>query len=370
MRKILYYAEAWGLGGIESFIMNAIRGFDQREFTVSIFSVHDWSDAYDEELEALGVSRFCLYKGYKPSLLKRYVTGVTAWRKIIKQQKPDIVHVNVMNGLGLIYAAVAKGMGVRLCVAHSHNTSFGSGSRTIKTCAHFIGKMLFTRQVDKRIACSSEAGHYIFDDKTFEVICNGIDVQRFRFDADARHRVRESLGIGNEVFVFGSVGRISEQKNPVFQLNLLEDLLKAGINARLLLVGTGAMFGEVKKEAARRSVASYVSMPGATSVPEDFLCALDAMTMPSLFEGAPFALVEALCNGLPCIVSESVPQPVSVDAQVTKLSLDRIDVWEDELSSRALSGATDRMQGLNAVAGTSYDSECMRTRLQSIYEMQ
>ena len=80
MKKILFYSEGWGTGGIEAFIMNSIRCLDKTQFKFDVFCTHDYDNGYDDELHGLGAQRFIVFHGAKPNLLKRLSHSTRRWR--------------------------------------------------------------------------------------------------------------------------------------------------------------------------------------------------------------------------------------------------------------------------------------------------
>lgn len=367
-KRVLFFTEAWGLGGIETFVMGAIRALDHGPYSFEIFSVHDWSDAHDEELARLCVERHVVFHGNKPSLISRFDAGRKAWRSLLERKSYNAVHVNAMNGLALAYVADAKRAGVPLCIAHSHNTDFGEGGRLAKGAIHRLGRARYAGTPDVRLACSEDAGRYLFGDRSFMVLKNGIDVDRFAFDERQRTAVRGALGISDEVLLFGAVGRIDAQKNPVFQVAILRELVSRGVACSLLLVGSGPLEEEVLKRAQKWGVADRLIMPGSTRTPERYLSALDVVTMPSEFEGLPFSLVEAVDNGLPCFVTEGVGEGVFTGASIEWLATDDPSLWAERLSGLdRVSSLRRRPLGCGVTEASGFDrAETMRA-LDSIY---
>lgn len=367
-KHVLFFTEAWGLGGIETFVMNAVRALGHGPYSFEIFSVHDWSDAHDEELARLCVERHVVFHGNKPSLVSRFDAGRKAWRALLERKSYDVVHVNAMNGLALAYAADAKRAGVPLCIAHSHNTDFGEGCRLAKGAIHRLGRVRYACAPDVRLACSEDAGRYLFGSRPFTVLKNGIDVGRFAFDGGQRAVARDALGISDEVLLFGAVGRIDAQKNPVFQVAILRELVSRGVACSLLLVGSGPLEEEVLERAREWGVADRLIMPGPTRTPGWYLSALDAVTMPSEFEGLPFFLVEAVDNGLPCFVTEGVGEGAFAGAPIEWLVPDDPALWAEKLSNLDRAASLRRRPlGRSVIEASGFDCAETTRSLDSIY---
>lgn len=220
-------------GGIESFMMNYYRHFDRSKIQID-FAVHDAGGEgfYDKEIESMGGCVFHL-----PRKFTHPFSYADDLRQIIITGGYKIVHTH-MDAMGAWVLKVAKECGVPVRIAHSHNTQHLT-SNPIKL--YFLEKARrdVVKYASERMACSEAAGKWLFGDYPFTVVHNAIEVGRFEFDAAARKQVRSELGISDNEFVIGHIGRFDFQKNHVFLINLFAKLLRIIPSARLVLVGGG-----------------------------------------------------------------------------------------------------------------------------------
>ncbi|MDO4805736.1 MAG: glycosyltransferase [Coriobacteriales bacterium] len=367
--KILMFQESWGRGGIESFVMNMVRGLDPAEFEVELLSAYDWDNSYDAELASLGVKRTVVFPGRMPGLATRFWHGTRTWRRMLSAGDVDVVHVNAMNGMTLAYAAVAKRCGVPIRVVHSHNNDFGSGVRAVKLLFHRLGKVLWGGAATMRLACSHAAGTYLFGRRSFELVPNGIDVERFAFSTDARSRIRKALGVAPDALVVGSIGRISHQKNSLFCVRVLAELKQLVPNACLLLVGDGELVDKTQELADELGVAHSYLHVEAVANPEDYYAAMDVFLMPSLFEGFGYALVEAQCSGLPCIVSEAVQDEACITDLVRKVPLAAGAIAWAQPIQRADVTCESRPAYAHAVASAGLAVDASVDAIRSVYAL-
>ena len=98
-------------------------------------------------------------------------------------------------------------------------------------------------------ACSDESGASKYTDKfmktdRYQVINNASVTKKFRFSPENREAVRNKYGIGDK-FVIGSIGRLEEQKNYLYMIDVLADYVKISENACLLLVGDGSQRDQI-----------------------------------------------------------------------------------------------------------------------------
>jgi len=150
---------------------------------------------------------------------------------------------------------------------------------------------------------------------------NGIDTERFDFNEVSRSKIRGELNLGNN-FVIGQVGRLVPVKNHIFTIELFAEILKKCDECRLLIVGDGPLEGEIREKAKELNVSDKVVFTGNVRNPEEYFSAMDTLLLPSLFEGFPLTVVEGICSGLHCFVSDKIPGEVKISNLVEFISLD------------------------------------------------
>ena len=366
-KTVLFFQEAWGRGGIETFVMNTIRTLGTDAFNFEIWSAYDWYNGFDDELASRGISRFAAFPGEMPSLVRRFCAGRRLWNERLSKGDVDVVHVNAMNGSTFAYVDIARRNGVPVRIAHSHNTDFGGAARALKGVLHRIGRGLWSHSATNRLACSEAAGSYLFGGGSFRFLPNGIDINRFTFDYEKRRQTRTSLGIPEQALVIGNIGRLSEQKNPQFMVRVLAELVASGIEARLLLTGNGELENEVSALASDLGVADLYVHVSSVDDPESYYCALDVFVMPSVFEGLPYSLIEAQCSGLPCVVSEAIHEEACVTPLVTKTLLSRgASSWAEYVVD-AFDADRDRTLYSDLVESAGFSVEATASVIEEVY---
>jgi len=138
-----------------------------------------------------------------------------------------------------------------------------------------------------------------------ELIENGVDTERFR--PDVAPLPRSEFGIPEDAFVFGSALRLSAEKNPLGLLDALAEVLKHFPNCWLALAGDGPLHAAVLARACELGIEGHVRLLGTRDDPEHFYPMLDCFVLPSLTEGLPLALLEAMSAARP-LVSTAVGQ--------------------------------------------------------------
>lgn len=265
-------------------------------------------------------------RDYESALAHRVRSPIDAARLLLRLRStwqrfaPDtvIAHTHFSNNVAAIMKAA--GLGGRLFPVH-HNVydSYPGVSRRLDGVARRLG--LYRRE----IAVSDPVFNSLRQDAPRAdvlTILNGLNLKPSSLDRSA---ARASFGLPEEGFLVGNIGRLAEQKNQQF----LVDLLPGLPGAHVALLGEGHLRDALLAQAERLGVASRLHVIGAVvheRVP-DFLRALDVFAMPSLFEGLSIAMLEAFAAGIP-FVGHNVPSIAAVtshDAGLV-LPLDR-DAW-------------------------------------------
>lgn len=137
------------------------------------------------------------------------------------------------------------------------------------------------------------------------VVPNGIDGDWYRAECDRadRRRLREEAGLGGFRTVFGLGARLEPQKGIAFLLEAMPAILARHPDTALALAGSGSLAGELEEKARALGVAGNVRFLGALPQLLRFYPLLDFLVLPSLWEGLPLCILEAMSLGLPIIAT-------------------------------------------------------------------
>lgn len=334
MDKIIRVAQVIGKainGGTEAFAMNYYLNIDRSKVQFDFFVESTSGIINRERIESLG-GRVIIIPSYNNVF--KYMKTLT---KLFKEGNYDVVHSN-MNTLSVFTLRAAKMAGIPVRIAHSHSTA--NRKEWKKTFAKNLLRPFSKVYATHYCACSEIAGRWLFGNRTFDrgeviIINNAIDLDRFKFNVEIRQKLRDRLKVSDELVV-GHIGRFCQQKNQLFLLNVFQELLKVKPSSKLLLIGNGEMDDELKFKAYEMNLSGSVIFAGVKRLPEDYYQAMDCFVLPSLYEGLGMVAVEAQVSGLPCIVSNNVPDGVTVNDNVVHLKLDRdYSKWVDAILSCA-----------------------------------
>lgn len=327
MIRILQCVNRMDRAGLETVLMNYYRHIDREQLQFDFLTHRPDRGAYDDEIEALGGRIF-----RAPRLYPWNYPAYFAWMRAFFREHPEytIVHSHI-DAMSLLPLLAAKRAGVPIRIAHSHNTSV---DRDLKYPLKMWFRYRLPREATHLLACGQKAGEYLFGERPFGILPNGIDVRRFRFDGELRRRARREMGLEGK-FVVGHVGRLSYQKNQGFLLKLFAVVARQR-DAVLLLAGTGEQERKLHRLAKKQGIEDRVRFLGSREDMPRLYMAMDVFVLPSRFEGVPLVGIEAQSAGLPCFFSDRVPREVVFTKGCRFLPLEAsADAWAEAMLSAA-----------------------------------
>lgn len=359
MRRICCFTETWASGGIESFLSKVLSSMDRDDLEIDLVTTQIDESVFTNELTRAGI-RIIPLSGSKSNWLE----NCRRFRQLLKKNHYDAVHLNVFQGLQLVYLHIARKAGVPVRIAHSHGSDLRkSPLRPLKLLLHRAGRYLFGKSATHRLACSAQAAAFLFGaNAPFQFIPNGIDTERFRFRSNERDRVREELGLA-EKFVIASVGRLQNGKNHTFLLDVIKILVNQRSDAVLLLVGEGEAYDALVRKAAALGISDHLIFYGPSERVEELLWCADAFAFPSLSEGLGLVAIEAQAAGLPTLCSPFIPTEAKATDLFQSLPLNTAD-W-----AYALSGieSPEREQYADFVKAAGFESRNVAETVRKFY---
>ncbi len=193
-------------------------------------------------------------------------------------------------------------------------------------------------------ACSREAGEWLYGASDFIVLPNSFNLSAFSFDPQPRASIRESLGIDEGTYVLGNVARLNPEKNHAFLIEVFERFRRLVSSSVLVIAGGGPGEARVRGLIGASPERDAIRLLGNVSDPAKLYSAMDCFVFPSIHEGLGIVLVEAQLSGLPCIVSDDIPQGAAVSDKFHPVPLSAgADAWAEAI--RALSNEERRGDG-------------------------
>lgn len=287
--KILQIIPGFWVGGAEVMCKNlllSLKALGHEAVAVSLFP--DRTEMC-RELEEAGIRVYYLDKklGLDLSMIGKL-------KEIILEEQPQAVNSHLDS---IKYAAAAARLaGVKKCFHTIHSLAEkeceGKAQKIINTTYFKLGfstPVALSGQVRDSIAA-----FYGLNPEKIPVIPNGIDLDRCT--------PKESYAVGETVELV-HVGRFDVPKNHVGMLRAFKLLYDQNPQCRLTLVGDGDLREEIEKTIAELEIAPWVTLAGMQKDVYPYLKKADIFTLPSVYEGNPMSIIEAMGFGLPIAAS-------------------------------------------------------------------
>lgn len=356
-KRVLHVIDGMGSGGAEAMIMNLYRNLDRNHVQFD-FLVRIPDNLHEKEITDLGGQLHVT-----PAFPQKAISNYQETKNFFKNHNDyDIVHAH---GNALLYTAalnLARKAGVDCRIMHSHNTQT---RKPIYRSLHEFNKRFLDTLATERFACSHAAGEWMFDDRQYQVINNAIDVEKYLYNGSHREEVRKELHLEDQ-FVIGHIGRFLTSKNHPFILEVFAEIHRQHKQAVLLLLGTGPLEEQIKKQVQEMGLEEAVRFAGVRSDVHKVLQAMDVFLFPSLFEGLPVTLVEAQTSGIKCFVSDNITAEVCLTDLVKVKSLqDPAAEWAKEILEYS-SGYT-RQNMHQEITAAGYNIEQVAKLVEAFY---
>jgi glycosyltransferase involved in cell wall biosynthesis len=295
--RILETIRQGQVGGGETHVFDLVKSIDKAKFEVEVLSFTEGPMV--DKLNALGIKTHII------STKKPF--DFTIWKgvkKLIQLGKFDIVHAHGTRAASNVFYAAKK---LRIPYIYTvHGWSFHDGQNKVVRKLRELSEGFLTKKADLTIAVSKsnqQDGKMRFNLKKSKVIFNGIDGEKFNSNKQTYTDIRAEFGIDAGKTLVGYLVRMTYQKDPITMIKAIEAVVSKTQNVHFLLVGNGELLEETKTLAQDLKLMKHITFSDFRSDIPDILKAIDIYCLPSLWEGMPIGLLEAMAMGKACIAT-------------------------------------------------------------------
>jgi glycosyltransferase involved in cell wall biosynthesis len=311
--RILFFTSSLRTGGAEHHLLSLCRWLRSAGHESAVCTLSPVEDGIEKLLLDGSIPLFrCPLRSLRSLPSPRVASAL---RRVVRGFQPDLIHAHLFHGeVAAAFASVLVRVPV-VVTRHSAGLEFRGWRAS-------AGRALGSR-VAACIAVSREAAEEALamgyhGDKVV-VIPNAVDPERFRpVEEPARGRRRSALiaelfGDGSEsrpLVLIGSAGGLKPVKNFPLMLRVASALLSnaersaEGPGLRFVIFGEGRERENLAVLSRDLGIERFVSLPGKREALEEIYPLLDVFLLPSLTEGVPLALLEAMSSGLACLASD------------------------------------------------------------------
>jgi len=285
--KVLETIRQGQIGGGESHVLDLVKGLNKEIFEPIVLSFTH-GPMVDQFLK-MGIKTHVI-ETLKPFNISTY----NAVKNILVKEDIDILHAHGTRALSnTLFPAKSFGIPVAYTV---HGWSFHQDQSFVVRKTRELSEKYLTNQVDRTISVSNSNqrdGLDRFNMPRSQVINYGIDLNRFNAQNKLKD-LRAELGIQKGKTVVGFLVRMTIQKDPFTLINAIAEVAKETRDVQFLFIGDGDLKQQSIEMAEQLGVSDMVTFhPFRSDVPE-VLNAFDIYTLPSLWEGLPIGMLEAM----------------------------------------------------------------------------
>jgi glycosyltransferase involved in cell wall biosynthesis len=316
--NILQVVNGFGIGGGELKLLELLKKLDKSKFNLVIVSVGQ-GGPLEDEFKALGWPVYVLPKAFSFD-----ITLVFKLAKILKKHKIDLMMST------LFYADIIGALATLLYKPKAF-VSWEVITGQLKAHQKIMYKLLSSR-FDIVTAVSNSIHPFIRKDRgqhkdKIRTVYYGVDLEKYSTDEIKRN---------SQNIVFGSVARLVHQKGHTFLLEAIATVKSKYPNARWKFVGDGYKREELEQQADSLQIADVVEFKGSQANVVEQLATFDVFVLPSLWEGFPNVLLEAMAAGLPVIAT-------SVEGTVELVLEEQTGLLVPKEDSHALALSMDKL---------------------------
>ena len=296
MTKILHVIDSLHLGGAQEVVLNLATCGDRKRFSHEVATMHG-RGVYWERMAALKIP---LHSLSPHKFLPCYAASLPA---LLLRGKFDILHCHLIAS-NIIAKPIGRICGVPTILNHDHTNDDHRANDPIRLALDSLSN----RFVTQIIAVSDSCRNFLIEregvpEARIRLVQNAIDLQRFSPDSGTKTGARKTLRLPLDVPIVAGVGRLNPQKNFSLFIRVAAEILKEHPTTVFVLAGEGPQEGELRKLARESGVGDQLHFCGYVPDTRQVYLAADVLLMPSLFEGLPMSLLEAMAMRLPVVAS-------------------------------------------------------------------
>ncbi|WP_370676032.1 glycosyltransferase [Pleomorphomonas sp. PLEO] len=332
--KVLHVVASMGYGGIQTWLIDLIKIANKRGVQMDILTY----DAVEQPLAK--VARDCGSNVYYVRSHRSIFSLLSALARVNRAgggYKSIHAHNSFQNGLVMLIGLFLR---VPVRISHSHNAPVMKEESLPRAAYNATMRCILPVFSTHLFAVSNVAGEVVYGkhwkkSKKSSLAYCGRDFEAYKYIPERAASMREFLGLAPSAQIVGHVGRFHPQKNHAFLIDVFERVSMTVPEAYLVLVGGGddQRQRELEDYVVHKGLSDRVKFLGARSDANILLQTFDLFILPSLYEGLPLVVLEALSSGRKCLLSNSITHEVdAIPELVTRLELsDGIEAWAGEI---------------------------------------
>lgn len=302
--NVLFVLPNFDTGGSEKLVADLAQHLDRKQFApvVCVF----FTGVYADKMNELGIPFYVVHENGR---IKNKIEIVNFLNGIVRKHNINVV--NTHHPSTLLQGLLSFKLFNRTKLIHTEHSR-------LNHFPHITPRILTIQRLclkfaDGALGISQGVCDYIHDElgvpeKKIIKIPNGVDIAKFSFPQEEANRkraeYRKDLKINNDEILIGLFANLRKEKNHTLLVKAIKILKDRGMdNIKLIFAGDGDQRQNIDDLISDMGLASWVRSLGVRHDIPELMNMIDIYCLPSLFEGLPFSLIEAMAAGLPCVAT-------------------------------------------------------------------
>lgn len=362
MKRIAIIAGVLHSGGKRNLIMEYYRHIEKDKIQYDFICDSDSNGIPEDEIISLGG------RVYKVAPYKQLILHLRETYKILKDNKYEAIHA-FDNTLNLFPMFLGWLSGIPVRISESISKGDKNEKKTfLKYALRPFSRCFANYYMANSIDCGIwQFGKSAYDKGKISIFKTVINAEENAYDLILRDKARTDFGLKGKV-VYGFIGRYVSQKNPLFLIDIFNEISNKQANAILVMVGFGNLESQIHSRIKAYGIEDKVMDLGRRDDIKQFYNAFDAFILPSLYEGMPVVGVEAQCAGLPIFFSKNITEETTASPLAHYISLDEsATYWADYIIKVVEDNLPKRRDYKEEIMSSGFDSFSEAMRMQHFY---
>lgn len=296
--KVLECIRQGKIGGGESHLLSLVENMDRTKFEPIVLSFTP--GPMIDQLQKMGIETHVIYTE-KPFDIRKW----SEVKRFLKSKKIDLVHAHgTRANSNILWASKSLKIPVIYTI---HGWSFHPDQKPITKTLRMMGEKYLTSRSTLNISVSQsnkESGKDLMPSFDSIVVNNGINLQKFNPEKKFKN-IRLELSIPEDKTLLLFIARFTLHKQPLTLIKAFAEAIKQNGNLHLLMVGDGDQKEEAHQLIDSLGLKQHITLEKFRQDVPDVLAAADIFVLPSLWEGLPIGLLEAMAMGKAIIASNA-----------------------------------------------------------------
>jgi glycosyltransferase involved in cell wall biosynthesis len=368
--RVIHIVESLDVGAVEGWLFRMLKTGKKfgADLDWTFYSVLQRPGRFDQAAREMGARVV-----NSPVALDEKYSFVRALRKELQRGRYDVLHCH-HDVVSAVYLTAAIGLSISRRIVHVHNADLHVPTGSPRKSAFLREPMrrLCLRFADRIVGISNYTLDNFLSNRPRKlhrdvVLYYGIDTESYRAPPPCREALRRSLGLPNDASILLFAGRMVDYKNPLFLIDVLDEIAEEEPNACAVFAGAGPLEEQVRDLAKWRGVEDRVRVLGWRDDTVALMQGADLFVFPRVEkvtpdvgrEGLGLVVVEAQAAGLRSLLSQGIPEDAIVDSTLcSSLPLaDGAKAWGARVRTMLAAPRPDRALALAAIESSDFALE-------------